>query len=99
MSELQDIDSTWSLGDDSYCDTCGYSWNQIGLELWDEEEDVWQLYIRVGCTGGDAVMSTDDDWGAKSEDIIRDALSFSDFSEKDAKDLRAKFALIKGEQK
>jgi hypothetical protein len=90
---------TWSLGDDSYCDTCGGSWNEVGLELWDEEQNIWQLWTRVGCTGGDGVMSTDDDWEAKSEDIIKDALSFSDFSKEEAKELRAKLALIKGEQK
>jgi hypothetical protein len=95
----QEITFTWSLGDDSYCDTCGDSWNEVGLELWDEEQGVWQLWTRIGCTGGEGVMSTDDDWEAKSEDIIKDALSFSDFGKQEEKDLRAKLALIKGESK
>jgi hypothetical protein len=90
---------TWSLGDDDYCDTCGHSWNKVGLELWDEERGIWQLWTRIGCTGGEGVLSTNDDWEAISEDIIKDALSFSDFGKQEEKELRNKIVLIKGENK
>jgi hypothetical protein len=99
MGSNEETKFTWSLGDDSYCESCGDSWNEIGLELWDEEDNTWQLYTRVGCYGGDAVLSTDEDWEAESEEIIKDALTFSNFSKDDAKDLRERLELIKGENK
>ncbi len=88
---------SWSLGDDYDCDTCGMSWNELGLELWDEEAQIWQLYISVGCYGGQGVLSNEEDWDARSEEIVEYALSYSGFTEKDAKKLRAMLALIKGE--
>lgn len=98
MSE-QETKFTWSLGDDDDCDTCGWSYNELGLELWDEEEGIWQLYISVGCYGGQSVLSCEDDWDSMVAEIIKDALSYPDFTKSDAKKLQEKIALIKGESK
>lgn len=98
MSEEQ-TKFTWSLGDDSDCDTCGWSYNELGLELWDEEEGVWQLYISVGCYSGQGVLSSEEDWDSKVAEIIKDALNYSGFTKSDAKKLQKKIALIKGENR
>lgn len=95
----QEDNFTWLLGDDFVCETCGPTWNEVGLELWDEEEGIWQLYIRVGCYEGESVMSDDPEWKARASDIIKQALWYLDFSESDAEDLRDRIALIKGENR
>lgn len=91
------IDLTWPLGDNHDCELCGFTWNEVGLETWDEEEGIWQLYIRVGCYGGDSVMSTDSNWEKKSIEIVEQATWYSGFSEDNLKELKEKLALIKGE--
>lgn len=88
---------TWLLGDDDDCETCGYTMNQLGLDLWDEDNNVWQLYFSVGCYGGDNVLSDSPEWEQKSSDIITQALWYPGFSEDNAKELRRKIKSIKGE--
>lgn len=93
MSESM-IEFDWPLGDDINCDLCGTTFNVVGLELWDEEENIWQLYIRVGCYEGDSVMSNDTEWETKSADIVRQALMYSRFNEEEANHLKNKIAWI-----
>ena len=88
---------TWPLGDDLDCELCGPTHNEVGLERWDEEENIWQLYIRVGCYEGDSVMSSSPEWESKPNKIIEEALMYSKFNEEGANHLRKKVALIKGE--
>lgn len=90
-----DISFTWSLGDDLDCELCGPTWNEVGLEPWDDDKGIWQLYIRVGCYEGDSVMSTDPEWDTKSSHIAKQALMYSGFNEDNAKELQEKLALIK----
>lgn len=85
---------TWLLGADSDCETCGYTMNQLGLDLWDEDNNVWQLYFSVGCYGGDNVLSDSPEWEQKSLDIINQALWYPGFSEDNAKELRKKIKSI-----
>lgn len=85
----------WPLGEDYDCETCGQTYNEVGLETWDEETGVWQLYIRVGCYGGDSVMSTDAEWGDRAIKIVQEALFYSGFNEADAEKLLNKIKLIK----
>jgi hypothetical protein len=94
MSEEM-LEFTWPLGDNSDCELCGFTWNEIGLECWDENENIWQLYIRVGCYEGDSVMSNAPEWEAKSVDIIEQALMYSEFNEQEANHLRNKLKWIK----
>jgi hypothetical protein len=89
------IDFTWPLGDDLDCDLCGWTYNEVGLEFWDEQENIWQLYIRVGCYEGDGVMSDSPEWEAKSADIIEQALMYPKFNEEEANHLRNKLKWIK----
>lgn len=93
MSEEQLF--SWTLGDNLDCETCGPTWNEVGLELWDDEEGIWQLYIRVGCYEGDSVMSNDPEWEKKSAEIVEQAKWYSGFSESNAKELEEKLAMIK----
>lgn len=94
MSEKM-LELTWPLGDNIDCELCGFTWNEVGLECWDEEENIWQLYIRVGCYEGDSVMSDSPEWDAKSNKIIEEALMYSGFNEAEANHLRNKLEWIK----
>jgi hypothetical protein len=85
----------WLLGEDYDCETCGRTYNEVGLELWDEDTGVYQLYIRVGCYGGDSVMSTDPEWGERAANIVQEALFYPKFNETNAEKLRSKLKLIK----
>ena len=96
MSAEEEISFTWTLGEDFNCDLCGPTFNEVGLECWDEEEEIWQLYIRVGCYEGDSVMSNSPEWPNKSADIMTQASWYSNFTEDKAKELRDRLALIKG---
>lgn len=96
MSE-EVIEFTWPLGDNNDCELCGFTWNEVGLECWDEEKNIWQLYIRVGCYEGDSVMSDSPEWESKTAEIIKQALTYSSFNEEEGNNLRTKIALIKGE--
>lgn len=87
---------TWSLGEDSDCETCGHTNNEVGLDLWDEEKNVWRLYLRVGCYGGESVLSSDPDWKSKVDSILMEASWYEGFNEDSAKELRGKLALITG---
>jgi hypothetical protein len=48
MSE--DEPTTWDLGDDYFCDSCGSTWNE--LEFDPEGGNGWTAAVRVGCYGG-----------------------------------------------
>jgi hypothetical protein len=93
MNESE-IEFSWRLADDNDCETCGFTSNEVGLELWDEDEGIWQLYIRVGCYGGDSVMSNSPEWETKSEDIVEQALLYPDFNEELASLLRKHIAAV-----
>lgn len=99
MSEDYGVSLVWSLGDDSDCGTCGTSWNEVGLELYDEEANTWQLYYRVGCTGGEGALSSQADWNEQVEKIIKHARDYSGFTKDDERELRTRLAAIKGENK
>jgi hypothetical protein len=97
MKMISQEDSfTWALGDDLNCELCGPTYNEVGLELWDDEGGTWQLYIRVGCYEGDGVMSYDPEWSKKSAEIVEQATWYSGFSEDDAKTLRQKIEEVRG---
>ena len=84
----EDYEYSWYLGDDYDCDTCGMSWNMVRFELWDEDENVWQLYMSVGCYGGESTMSYDEDFAKRAEEIIADCLTYPGFDQECADGLR-----------
>lgn len=43
---------------DFYCETCGYSYDQISVDL-DEEGD-WCGYVEFGCYGGESAYAKDE---------------------------------------
>jgi hypothetical protein len=98
LQEEEDITFTWPLGDDLDCETCGPTYNEVGIELWDDEKGVWQLYIRVGCYEGDSVLSNDPEWEKKSAEVVEQATWYSEFGDDEVEELRDKLALIKGEK-
>jgi hypothetical protein len=86
------------LGDDSNCETCGWSYNTATLELWDKEEDIWQLSYSVGCYSGEGIMSNEPEWNTKVEKMINHLLTFEYFGKTEEKELRKKLKLV-GETK
>ena len=48
MSEQEP--TTWALGDDYFCDSCGSTWNE--LEFDPEGDNGWAATTRTGCYGG-----------------------------------------------
>lgn len=48
-----DLSMEWSLGDNSDCETCGYSYNQVVFQDW-QDNGQYQLYMSVGCYGGES---------------------------------------------
>jgi hypothetical protein len=48
MSE--DEPTTWDLGGDYFCDSCGSTWNE--LEFFPEGYNGWVASVRVGCYSG-----------------------------------------------
>ena len=83
---IVDYDHTWMLGDDYDCETCGFTWNSLRLEDWDD--DLWHLSMSVGCYGGESVFSNDENFAVLAEAIIVDCLRYENFSESDADYLR-----------
>ena len=73
---------SWSLGDDYDCETCGYTWNTLRLEEFDD--NLWCLDMSVGCYGGESVMSDDENFAVLAENIIVDCLRYENFVEADA---------------
>jgi len=45
MSEQEP--TTWALGDDYFCDSCGSTWNE--LEFDPEGDNGWAATVRAGC--------------------------------------------------
>lgn len=52
----EDIAGTLMLGDDSRCETCGWSYNQIE---WYLEDDEIRLTATIGCYGGESLETAD----------------------------------------
>jgi len=54
--------TVWSLGDDSDCESCGWSWNELEFSIEDEYNE-WNAQARVGCYGGEQIdrYSTEED--------------------------------------
>jgi len=61
MSEQEP--TTWALGDDYFCDSCGSTYNE--LEFYPEGGSGWVASVRVGCYSG-LQISQDSTEGDKS---------------------------------
>lgn len=85
---------SWMLGDDDYCETCGTSYNEAVLELWDADNNVWQLSYTAGCYGGESVMSDSPEWNAKTGEIIATLKKFEKFNKKEKKELESLLSML-----
>jgi hypothetical protein len=77
---------SWSLGDDYYCDTCGGTWNNLRLE--DFDDNLWVLSMSVGCYDGESTSSDKVMFKQEAEEIIQECLTYENFSEVDAENVR-----------
>jgi hypothetical protein len=87
-------DMSWSLGDDYDCETCGYTYNTLRLE--DYDDDLWVLTMHVGCYGGESTSSDKVMFAQEAEEIIQECLGYENFSEADAENVRNAIKEITG---
>jgi hypothetical protein len=73
---------SWPLGGDYDCETCGRTNNEASLELYDEDNKIWQFAYRSGCYGGEGILSSEPEWETKTADIIVGLEEFENFTEK-----------------
>lgn len=59
--DTDDIWDSYPLGDDTYCETCGNSYNEVEVTsvLHDGLERDWKVSMRTGCIGGMEVYGPD----------------------------------------
>ena len=79
-------DMSWSLGDNYDCETCGYTYNTLRLE--DFDDDLWVFTMHVGCYGGESTSSDKVMFKQEAEEIIKECLTYENFSEVDAENVR-----------
>jgi len=76
--------TTWALGDDYFCKTCGLTWNE--LEFDPGGGNGWVAGVRVGCYGG-LQISQDSTEGDKSTFYLL-LQTFEHWSATEMKELR-----------
>lgn len=79
-------DMSWMLGSDYDCETCGYTYNTLRLE--DFDDGLWVLTMHVGCYGGESTSSDKVMFEKEAEEIISECLTYEDFSEVQAEEFR-----------
>lgn len=61
----------WPLGNDSDCDTCGFSWNEAEFDPDWHGPNEWMFSYRVGCYGGDSVSCFDENREEKLDEMFK----------------------------
>jgi len=61
----------WSLGDDSDCDTCGWSYNTAEFDPDWNDKNAWMFRYSVGCYGGASLSCNDEDREEKLSDMFK----------------------------
>jgi hypothetical protein len=89
MTEDIEYDTTsWMLGDDSDCDTCGWSYNEAEFDPHFSDENEWSFHYRVGCYSGDSVSWYDDNREEKLAEMFDHLSIFSGWSRDNEKVVR-----------
>ena len=68
--EEQERSISWSLGDDSDCDTCGFTWNEATFDPDWHDPNEWEFSYRVGCYGGDSLSHYSEDREEKLKEMF-----------------------------
>lgn len=55
--------------------------------------------MRVGCYGGNSVLSSEPDWDVRVKEILKSARDYPEFTKDAEKQLRNQIALIKRKSK
>lgn len=74
---------SWSLGEESECDLCGWNIEEADLDLdWKEDgSGVWYFSYRTGCYDGAGVSSQDNEPIRKLKAIFIDLRHFEHWDE------------------
>ncbi len=67
---------SWSLGDDTDCDTCGLSWNEAEFDPDFSDTNEWSFHYRVGCYGGDGVDYYSENREEKLKEMFADLRTY-----------------------
>jgi hypothetical protein len=84
----EDRDLSWSLGDDSDCDTCGRSWNEAQFMPDFHDDNKWDFSYRVGCYGGISVSYSTENREQELNGIFEQLSDFSGWSKEDETTVR-----------
>lgn len=85
MSRIPDIDEflgddydtkSWTLGNDTDCETCGMSWNEAEFDPHFSGENQWSFHYRVGCYSGASLFWYDEDREEKLKEMFTDLRTF-----------------------
>jgi hypothetical protein len=85
LSKITDIDEplddgydikSWLIGNDSDCDTCGWSYNEAEFDPHFHDENKWQFWYRAGCYGGNSVSFDDDNREQKLNQMFEDLKTY-----------------------
>jgi len=82
-----DYSRTWSLGDDDDCETCGYSYNEVIFNDW-EDDGEYSLLTSIGCYHGQSYTIDEVD---KLIDDIRHFELFNEIMEQGIRETLDKF--------
>ena len=66
------------LGDDTDCETCGYSNNEAALTISAKE---FEFIYHVGCTGGDSIYGSQENVKENLEDMFKHLRTFPNWNQ------------------
>lgn len=84
---MEDLSNEWWLGDDSDCDLCGYSYNQVRFADWQDDGE-YVLITNIGCYSGESYTLNEID---KLIEDIKDFELFNPVMEFDIRQTLDKF--------
>lgn len=79
MSRIPDIDyeldddyeiRSWTLGNDTDCETCGMSWNEAEFDPHFSGKNEWSFHYRVGCYSGASLYWSDENREDKLQEMF-----------------------------
>lgn len=72
----ESLDKAWMLGNDSDCETCGWSFNEASFDPHFHDDHAWEFWYRVGCYGGDSVSWNSDNREEKLNEIFKELRTY-----------------------
>jgi len=84
----EDRDLSWSLGDDSDCETCGITYNEARFDPDFHDDNKWEFSCRVGCYGGQSVSYSTENREHELNEIFEYLSDFPEWYKEDETTVR-----------